>query len=191
MRNIISKAYSALDEAIMKGVNASVGAYNWTTGRTEADLANKLLTVAPILESSGLVYHGHFGIVIIPFCLYLSHRFQKINNEIEDLEIRSFEKSLLDFRVELHKNNCKLGGPMFALISSLYFLPHISKRDADHAIADYSIAFGTTLRSFSFYVIRADYFPPRKSAIKKGLEKLAEIVESYKAPSIQPLPAPV
>jgi len=44
-----------VDDTIMYGVNKGVHAWNWTTGRTKADLANEMLTVASVSESLGAI----------------------------------------------------------------------------------------------------------------------------------------
>jgi len=196
MSNIISKSYGTLDEAIMKGVNASVRAYNWTTGKTKADLANKLLTVAPIFESAGFIGMGYnnlfnlgTAICMSGFYMFISHHNQRDNKEMEVVEQRALENSCLDFKVESWKNSAVFVGPMWVISGSCNGYFGMTRSDGLSS-TNYLIAFGNLVRSASFYVMRADYFPPRKSAIKKGLEKLAEIAESYKAPQIQPVPVP-
>ncbi len=196
MSNIISKAYGALDEAIMKGVNSGVRAYNWTTGRTKADLANKLLTIAPIAESTGFIgmsYNNPFtlGLSIFMSGIYilLSHTQQETNKKMEVAEQRALENSCLDFIVENWKNSAAFLGPMWSIVGS--FIGYTEMRRSDGlSSTNYLIAGGNLVRGASFYVMRADYFPPRKSAVKKGLEKLAEIAENYKAPTFQPAPVP-
>ena len=53
MKNPISYLYEKTDDAIMHFVNKGVKAWNWTTGKSKADLVNKLLCVAPIGECVG------------------------------------------------------------------------------------------------------------------------------------------
>ncbi len=54
MVNPIYKAYEKFDEGIMYFANKAVQGYNWTTGGTKTDLANGLLTVAPIADAIGV-----------------------------------------------------------------------------------------------------------------------------------------
>ena len=56
MENPIWSAYQKFDDVVMYGVNKGVRAWNWTTGKTKTDLANSLLTVAPIFEGGVLCY---------------------------------------------------------------------------------------------------------------------------------------
>ena len=53
MKNPISYLYEKTDDAIMHFVNKGVKAWNWTTGKSKADLVNKMLCVAPIGECVG------------------------------------------------------------------------------------------------------------------------------------------
>lgn len=196
MSNIFSNAYEKLDDAIMKGVNASVRAYNWTTGKTKADLANKLLTIAPIAESTGFIGMSYNKPLLFPISIatsglfiFLSHITRKRNEETDMLEQRALEDGCLDSEVELEKEcNAKLG-PFWVLMAGLQGTSAITGPNYLE-FTNYLIAGGNLIRSASFYVMRADYFPPRKSAIKKGMEKLSEIIEQYKAPDFQPAPVP-
>ena len=45
--NIVKNLYQQIDDTIMYGINAGVKAWNWTTGRTKADLALCLAYTAP------------------------------------------------------------------------------------------------------------------------------------------------
>lgn len=194
MGNIFSNAYEKLDNGIMKGVNASVRAYNWTTGKTKADLANKLLTIAPIAESTGFIGLSYNNPFFLPISLsisgalmFISHDTQERNKETDMLEQKALENSCLDYRVELRKEADGRIGPAWAIMAG--FQGAFATRLNDN-FTGYLIAGGNLIRSASFYVMRADYLPPRKSAVKRGLEKLAELIEEYKPPVFQPMPAP-
>lgn len=196
MSNIFSNAYEKLDDTIMKGVNASVRAYNWTTGKTKADLANKLLTIAPIAESTGFIGMSYEKLFFLPILIsisgamiYLSHIIQKRNKETEMLELKALEDSCLDYKVERRKEANSRIGPAWA-ISAVFQGGIVITRTDYSEFTGYLVAGGNLVRSASHYVMRADYLPPRKSAVKRGLEKLAEIIEEYKPPVLQPTPSP-
>jgi len=55
MENPITKGYEWFDNTLMYGANKAAHTWNWTTGRTKSDLANKMLTVAPVMESTGFI----------------------------------------------------------------------------------------------------------------------------------------
>lgn len=195
MSNIFSNAYEKLDDQIMKGVNASVRAYNWTTGKTKADLANKLLTIAPIAESTGFIGMSYNNPFLLPISLsisgammFISHDAQERNKETDMLEQKSLEDSCLDYIVELRKEVDGRIGPVWAITA--VFQGAMGATRSNDNLTGYLVAGGSLVRSASHYVMRADYLPPRKSAVKKGLEKLAEIIEEYKPPVFQPAPVP-
>ena len=178
MSNIFSNAYEKLDDSIMKCVNASVRAYNWTTGKTKADLANKLLTIAPIAESMGFIGMSYNHLSLLPGSIFisgalvfLSHITQERNKKTDMLEQRALEDGCLDFRVESRKEADGKIGPLCAISAGFQGTFAITRQDYLE-FTGYLVAGGNLIRSASFYVMRADYFPPRKSAIKKGMEKL-------------------
>lgn len=194
MGNIFSNAYEKLDDTIMKGVNASVRAYNWTTGKTKADLANKLLTIAPIAESTGFIGLSYNNPFFLPISLsisgammFISHDAQERNKETDMLEKKALEDGCLDFKVESRKEADGKIGPACAIMVG--FQGAMGATRSNDNFAGYLIAGGNLVRGASYYVIRVDYLPPRKSAVKRGLEKLAEIIEEYKPPVLQPAPA--
>lgn len=194
MTNIFENAYSALDESIMKGINKGVKAWNWTTGKTKADLANGLLTAAPMLECLGLLKVSPYSLIpgilaSIPF-LFITHITQKSNREMEKVEASALDKNALDFRLYAYEKTNSLIGPLWLVISGMqgslgYFERNRNWED------NFFLASGHFLRSMSYYVMRTDYFPPRKSCVKRGLDKLDSILEEYRArPREVPIPTP-
>ena len=110
--NKMKNPFKPFDDALMYVVNKGVKAWNWTTGQTKADLANQLLTIAPVAES-----FGHFGTInpgIAAFLtcgwLFYSHNDQKKNREMESLEQEAIESSCMNYQVEKFKSNqAKIG----------------------------------------------------------------------------------
>jgi hypothetical protein len=101
--------YTMLNNALMKGANAAVYAYNWTTGRTKADLANKMLTVAPILEIPGYLNSLGYGFTsaLAPMCLFYTHSTQKNFEGNEQKEADSLDRDMKDLGVEKYKNTLR------------------------------------------------------------------------------------
>ena len=184
MKNRISQVYNAIDSAIMNVVGKGVRAYNWTTGDTKAGLANKMLSVAPILETTGIAFlNGILLPLVITSSLLISHREQKRNNLIEDLERKAVEKNCLDLNVEAYKGVDKLFGAVYIGFGGLI------QSSNNGAESEFNILFGTAqyLRGLSCYVIRTDYLPPKKGFVERGIEGLAKLVKSYQAkPELQP-----
>ncbi|MBS3098914.1 hypothetical protein J4462_01745 [Candidatus Pacearchaeota archaeon] len=183
--NPTTRAYTALDDVLMKGAEAVVKSYNWTTGRTKADLANKLLTVAPILESAGVFGVGSF--YILPLCgafLLASHFQQRMNKKTELAEKKSMSDGAVDYEIVMAYDLNSQYGKMIAISSLLQAsISLLSKHPEDSLM----IAAGQAVRSGSHYVMRTDFLPPRKNCLSRGLERLAELADEY-APQIFPKP---
>ncbi len=189
MRNPLTRIYETIDGVIMKGADATLHAYNWTTGGTKTELANGLLTLAPILETTGFAI-GPFPLTAIPIgvaLLFTSRLYQKINTVVEKKEIAALKRQALDLFVEHNKNITQpqvgyAGGICASgqmLVSTQHSTPEVN----------YLVASGNVLRSTSHFVMRCDYLPPRKNCIKRGIEKLDDLVEKY-VPKPQPLLQP-
>lgn len=196
---MIGKMYETLDDAIMHGVKKTVRAYNWTTGGTKAELANGLLTVAPVLESAG--YSMTFfpvNIICILGMLSHSHVFQEINQEMEQHEVRALEQGMLSMHVESYKERCKRNGLLLGAFAGhcavgSACLPFLSNKNSTLESTYFaSIAVGVGMRSLSFYVMRADYLPPRRNCVARGWEKLEQRIAEYRAkPTHAPAPVAV
>ncbi|MBI5803921.1 hypothetical protein HY450_01620 [Candidatus Pacearchaeota archaeon] len=187
--NPIIRAYATFDDALMHCASKAAQAWNWTTGETKSELANKLLTVAPILESAHYFnLNIGTGVVLTTGYLYASHLFQIGNKRMEEREISATEKGAKDFFVEKEKDIHKTCGPLFLVLISLLSRDIFSNEKGalgiDESITGTLTATGHLLRSSSHYIMRTDYLPPRKNCIKRGLEKLESIVGEYRRPQI-------
>lgn len=179
MENPIFKAYEKLDDSIMYIANKGVKAWNWTTGQTKADLANQMLTVAPILEiTGGLIMHPILGIYCTPFLL-VPHMNQLINKKVEGLEIAAAKKGLKP-APEIYKPY-ELAGPLYFGFAGY-----------DYSCFNEVIGTGFSIRAASKYVMRADYLPPGKSVFERAKDKLVEKLKaSTPVPVAQPSLVPV
>ena len=165
----------------MEAVNVGVRTWNWTTGRTKKDLANGLLTVAPILEISGVsLIHP---LASIPYLMFLvnSHQSQQDNERLEKKEINALNSGCL--LNESEYLNKKRSGILYGGLSAIWFAPG--------GTTELGIIEGTGfgLRSLSHYVMRAEYLPPRKNVLSRAKDKLSEIVKEFKMPEL-PIPKP-
>ena len=170
--NMLYQIYNKLDEGIMKGVNAGVRTWNWTTGRTKGDLANGMLSMAVILESTGWINNGNYLFTVL--ALFTSHKFQNDNLEMEVKEENASNNGLKDYNFEDFKMKNKVMG-LLALPACPYFATnhsHDGKLLPDTSFTDHSLALGFGMRSASHYVICADYLPPRKNCFSRGFGKL-------------------
>jgi len=165
MENPIFQLYHKTDDMIMYGVNKGVKAWNWTTGQTKTDLANSMLTIAPIFEGVGCFSaHPLIGLLCTPFYLGLSHKFQKRNVEQEIEEAKVAEKRVkLSLDSEYERDN-KTIGLGFVAIGGYDFTPPALE----------ILGIGNCIRGSSHYVMRADYLPPRKSLFRRVKDKLVD-----------------
>lgn len=186
--------YNALDSAIMGGVNKGVHAWNWTTGKTKAELANILDSGYGICFSVGICELFPIGgILIFPLCLLGCHTTQENNTIMEKLERNALENGCLDSRVECYKGERRIVGGINAIGGVFGFAIAANYKNPDdknfmNYVGTFMVGSGFLMEAASNYVMRADYFPPRKNCVRRGLDKLSEIVESYRP---QPTLAPI
>jgi|SRR3989338_2346367 len=181
MTNPIFKAYQTLDDTIMKGVNAGVRAWNWTTGDTKAGLANKMqilgmafMSIAPLLrEDKSYLKSAMMASLFVP----VSYIITQNNKRLEVLEEDSANKNSLNIEVELQKNYSALFGPALLVASGVCELT--SSKNTDQSSEAEAISFGSFLYGLSNYVMRTDSLPPRKDCISRGIERLVETYKNY------------
>ncbi len=195
MANPIGKAYKALDDLVMKGVNEGVRTWNWTTGETKTELANKMLTVSSILFPTGILNNlGPLGGGILGSVWILAnHVTQKENTELEDLESKAVENNMKNAFVEDLKVHKEINGSIMLAFSPVYLL-HWKEQGyfmKDTVLSSYFIGSGMVLHGISEYVMRSDYFPPQKNCISRGVDKLKKFYEDYKAAPANPQLSPI
>ena len=179
MENPLWKAYQKFDDVVMYGVNKGVKAWNWTTGKTKADLANSLLTIAPIFEASGtMMVDPVMGGVITISALGLSHICQIKNKQYEVLEENALKKGALLNPKNSYEGLNVIGGLMFGVNS----VQGISLGHDPTLV----IGIGTGVRSSSHYVMRADYFPPGKNVVDRVKDRLADLADSVQDRELTP-----
>lgn len=177
---ITSKALKKLDEGILYCVNRAVHAWNWTTGRTRADLANLLQTGGVIAGSLGMILSmaidkRYFESFVYPLILFGgAHFVQRKNMEIDGLELKALEKEAKSIEVEEFKYNCKFGGYFTPPLAVIPLLSNGKELDWGHLYGVMCLSLGV-----AFQVMRADYFPPRKNVLARAKDKLAEMLRAY------------
>jgi len=173
-----------LDDALLYGAQKAVNTWNWTTGGTKVGLANKLLSVAPIVETAGqFAFDEILGILTGSVYIIVSHYCQKFNQRQQQYEELAEKSDALDIAVEtVYKPSQKrIGGHSLALagvLTSCYAL-------TDN-IGSVFVGGGNAIRSSSHFIMRTDSPKPRKNCVSRGVDKLSEMIESYTTP--QPVP---
>ncbi len=174
MENPIYTVCNSVDRTVMYFANRVAHAYNWTTGRTKADLANKLLTVAPILESLGVLSNPEMSIpikIVLPtMFLTVSHIVQRANTITEESEQRAIEKGCLNIDAEFYKGRGKVPGYLFGGAIGVHLLSGNKNNDLFYS--------GQLARATSHFVMATDYLPPRKNVLVRARDKLSKWLEA-------------
>ncbi|MBI2629754.1 hypothetical protein HYW76_01505 [Candidatus Pacearchaeota archaeon] len=190
--NIIWRAYENLDNFLLYSAEKAVHAWNWTTGKTKADLANLFCDMKAITFSIGAISSGPLaGILVTPIVLYAIHRNQLGQRDIEKLEVEALNSSALNHEVVKYKSDCKAASAIgLSFFSCLELLSFINPKEAEKY---HLFGAGMLFNSASCYVMRTDYLPPRKSVVKRAKEKLTEMLQEYreKQKSKKPIPQPI
>ncbi len=108
--------YERIDDSIMKGVNASVRTWNWTTERTKADLAGIVMHSGAILGSAQAIMDPSCPAVIKAITaawIPLASLQHWVNRRYEQKEEKAADKDVIDYHVEEFKEGCKKGGAYF------------------------------------------------------------------------------
>lgn len=197
------RLYDYMDEKILQGVGAGVRAYNWTTGGTKADLANKFIDGTVISMISGSIAFAYYNqdktsaayipaAILSPVSLILGHQNQKKNLKIEEKERKALEKkNCLDSEVEEYKKEAKkqiqneFQSSTFCGSTGLLF---------SHPDLQFGIAFGGYLHIISNYIMRTDNLPPRKNVFSRAKDKVKKYLDKRKSeqvPAGLPSPSPV
>ena len=171
---MIKNLYEKIDNTIMKGVNKAVQAWNWTTGGTKADLANAVLVGGLAAGTSMHPLSLFYGIP----ALVLGYR----NMDIEKKEVEALEQNMLNYQAEEAKLENRTIGLIAAGNSALWAGISLLSSNDEIETKRCLLGFGITTATLaaSAYISRADYFPPQKDCVRRGLEKLSELVDSYK-----------
>lgn len=187
--------YKKFDDAVMYAVNKGVKAWNWTTGGTKTSLANGMLSVAPVLESTGIFMtgglYGGIGIGLIGSFVYvtISHFDQKTNIKQEKEEIKALEDGLKLPDSKYNSNN-KKWGCIFNVWGVYLTATYSTFGRNNESIADegmLTLGLGQAVRGTSHYVMRAENFPPRKNVLSRTADKIREKLAERK---LQPSPNP-
>ncbi len=188
--------YEELDNTIMRGVNAGVRAWNWTTGRTKADLANNLIGISAIGVGVGTLddinYYPVLACGLAGLWIGICHYCGKANDVLEIAELKALEKSLKDIDVENEKDAIKYPAPItlgYGIFSGITD-PHRCEIHNPSNAGMYALAIGFISMGASLYIMRADYLPTRKDCVRRGLEKLAEKLKEIEIPTPKPVPVP-
>ena len=194
MENPLFKVYQSLDDCLMYGTNKAVQTWNWTTGRTKSELANTLLSIASVSESTAVCIYGFSTLEFIPLAtiasassVHCTHLIQKENASNEQRERSALEKSCLDSEVEKNKSKYCFWGVVFGatgtgiLLTSDALGNKVNDVNAIYKKAANSlVGTGFVIRSVANYVMRADNLPPRKDCVNRAIAQVKDICEGLR-----------
>lgn len=176
----------------MWGVNKGVWAWNRTTGGTKAELANTLLITSGFCQAAGIGINegdpvgSSITMLMAGGILTVLYRgFYSQNKTVEMLEERALRRGAMDPKAEEVKRKYGFVGLGQVVASLAFGIPQ-----ALEGKIGMDIAWGSTvlLTAPSFYVMRADYLPPRKSLMAMGIDKAKELLRGWGG-STAPAPA--
>ncbi|MBP7708764.1 hypothetical protein KA107_03690 [Candidatus Pacearchaeota archaeon] len=183
--------YEKFDDGVMSVVNKGVRVWNWTTGRTKADLANTLVYTGGAAVPAGCFIRGWpvAGSILAAIYLPGSIFSSKANKKYEELEVTAMEKGLMDQRVENRKEDSRKLGNQIGAIGIIQIYPNVVPT-LEKTIGDYTCFSGMEAIALSYYVMRADYLPPRKNVLSRAKDKLVELLnqaEQVPQPAMVPV----
>ena len=174
---MITKAYLALDNFLVDRANDTVKAWNWTTGRTRADLADILNASGWVMAVSHYTIQNSPGAILMVPLAAMNIYFQHKNFcRIDENDIRAKNGEALIMNPEVSTRSLKLAGGTTVIAGGFF-----------GATGDPLLGVGFGGVGASQYVMRADYLPPRKNVLSRAKDNLAEMVSTYRGPITVPI----
>ena len=178
--NLLLKSYLKTDQFLVDRADEAVKAWNWTTGRTRADLAN-------IIQITGNILIGFSSKLFIPIAAINIPTNYILNKETDLNDKRLLDGDVLNYSIEERKKSFKFKAPSLNGLGLSNFAIYYQHNSHILPFDGKDLGLGTMLWGLSYYVMRTDYQAPRKDCVRRGLEKLAEFVKN----SREPIPATV
>lgn len=182
MKNPIKSAAQYFDDTMMYGAEKTLKAWNFTTGKTKADLANLLVKSGGAIVATGMTISEPLAFPIGLWTLHSTMNLGKTYNKMDKLEREAAKQGLKDINVEKAKKFFKGIMPLVMCITppSLALSIDFMKNNLPQkAIGQLGIFAGIFPVAFSGYVIRADDLPPGKNLFQRIGDKIEDIKESY------------
>ena len=175
MRVNMKNPCKTIDGYVTKGIQYILKSYNWVTGGDKYDFARNLSMITPaVFLGSGLVKENEKGIfagcVLSSAALLhtmVNHKLLQLTKEREE---ESQKQEILDLELELQKNTYKKVGYFNVILGILTY-----------AVDAYGMEGLTVLGLEQFVLSLDENVPRRKHVFARAKEKLADIIQSYKA----------
>jgi hypothetical protein len=158
-----------VDEILMAGATKTARAWNWTTGRTKADLANTLVYCGGALISVVVARaNPDVGPLVALGTIYISYDIGKSNKRRETAEVKALESNQKSLAVETWKDVAKVAGPIMLGLGGVLTAIVGKESIKDGAI----IGAYTGSLTASTYIMRTEYLPPCKSVFARAADKM-------------------
>ena len=173
---MLIRAYVALDSFLLDRANDVTKAWNWTTGRTRADLATLISVPAFSSLPASYFINGAYGTALFFGALSGLLIFLYIDTfiKMDRLESGALNSDTKNLELEVVKNKYKIYGPIFNLLgfASLVRPNSENLHPLSNEISSvFGFGIGTTM-----YVMRTDYQAPRKNVVVRAKDKLADML---------------
>jgi len=178
-----AQAYEKMDSTIMRGASVAVMAWNWTTGRTKAALANTLIVVGNSSWVVGAIevahrQNGYLAVALTPPLVFISAVVMKKNVDTENLERIAIKKQAKDIKAERNREQSRFLGPYEVIASPIIW-------------SLYNNAFSAGFTFFlgaNNYIMRVDPPMPRRNALARGMDRLKGVIRDRQLdPQIPPV----
>ncbi len=175
---MLKKAYRGIDGLLMYGANKFVHSWNWTTGRTRAELADLLLLSGSATLIAKSFQDGPWGVGTSCVFYGLGHSYAALNNlEIDKLEEVSSANGMKHPTVELFKHIYRYYGPSLLVVGALSLATPSTWPNGDSRTGEKIVGVAAiTACGIHAYVMRADNLPPRKNVLSRAKDRLAELI---------------
>jgi hypothetical protein len=171
--DVLLKSYLKADQFLVDRASEAVKAWNWTTGRTRAELADVLNVAGNILAGFGHPSHMVIGGPHI-IC------FHYLNNGADENDRRKKNGDALHEWIEDSRFLYKISAPAMTSLGILIASTPTSPQDVEFGLGGLGVG-------LSSYVMRADYQAPRKNVLARAKDKLEEMARNWQ-PLRQPIP---
>jgi len=183
------------DKPLMYCANKAVQAWNWTTGRTRGDLAKASMVLGMTSLATGVLALSPDANGVLFSCIIGGMTCGSVGayNYIQHAENNASKAGCLDYNAEDLKLSLK------KMCNNVEFVSPLAYGAIGSQICDAENSFDTTaliMKAAGFaigfssaFIMRADNLPPRKNCLKRGLDYLAEKLDSLKQPALSPVGA--
>ncbi len=185
----LGKWFQKLDDGVLYCANKSVRAWNYTTGRTRADLASATyVTGFSLISILGFqVPKSERSPMFLPFLLTAGASatyYQNMNFKNFERKEAKNSADILDFEVETKK---KLFAAQGYVLNSLGVI-------SSPVLVDYpTLIFGNSglfLMGCAYHLMRADYVKPRKTNILQRVSRRTKRAIKKAVKQVAPSPTP-